>query len=50
MNRKLAVYSSGPIELLIVTVRAQKVILDSDLAAVYGVRIKVLNQAVKRNL
>jgi len=49
MNKKPAVYGSGHIELLIVTVRAQKVILDSALAAVYGVRVKVLNQAVKRN-
>ncbi len=33
----------------IVTLRGQKVILDSDLAAIYGVPTKVLNQAVKRN-
>jgi hypothetical protein len=30
--------------------RRQKVMLDSDLAALYGVETKVLNQAVKRNL
>jgi hypothetical protein len=29
--------------------RGQKVMLDSDLAALYGVTTKVLNQAVKRN-
>ncbi|MGH7969617.1 MAG: ORF6N domain-containing protein [Limisphaerales bacterium] len=37
------------IEPLIVEVRRQKVILDSDLAQVYGVPTKALNQAVKRN-
>ncbi|MGB8369800.1 MAG: ORF6N domain-containing protein [Limisphaerales bacterium] len=30
-------------------VRGQKVLLDSDLAEIYGVETKVLNQAVKRN-
>ena len=34
---------------LIVTVREQRVILDADLAALYGVSTTVLNQAVKRN-
>jgi hypothetical protein len=33
----------------IVTVRGQKVILDSDLAAIYGVETKRLNEQVKRN-
>jgi hypothetical protein len=37
------------IESLIVTVREQRVILAPDLAAVYGVPTKALNQAVKRN-
>ena len=32
------------------TIRGQKVILDSDLARIYGVSTKALNQAVKRNL
>jgi hypothetical protein len=31
-------------------VRGEKVLLDADLAALYGVPTKVLNQAVKRNL
>jgi hypothetical protein len=31
------------------TIRGQKVILDSDLARIYGVTTKALNQAVKRN-
>ena len=34
----------------IVTARGQSVILAADLAAVYGVTTKALNQAVKRNL
>lgn len=34
---------------VIVTVRGQRVILSSDLARIYGVEPKVLNQAVKRN-
>lgn len=38
------------IEPLIVTVRKQKVILDSDLASVYGVATSRLNEQVKRNI
>ncbi len=34
---------------LILTLRGQRVILDSDLAALYDVPTKALNQAVKRN-
>ena len=30
--------------------RDKKVMLDRDLAALYGVTVKVLNQAVKRNI
>lgn len=41
--------TSPPLESLILTVRGQRVILDADLAAVYGVPTKALNQAVKRN-
>ena len=32
------------------TVRGQRVMLDSDLAALYGVETRALNQAVKRNV
>jgi hypothetical protein len=38
-----------PIESLILNVRSQKVILDTDLAELYDVPTKVFNQAVKRN-
>lgn len=39
-----------PIESLIHVIRAQQVMLDSDLARLYGVETRVLNQAVKRNI
>ena len=35
---------------LIRTIRGEKVILDSDLARIYGVETRALNQAVKRNI
>lgn len=38
------------IERSILLLRGQKVMLDSDLAELYGVEIRVLNQAVKRNM
>jgi hypothetical protein len=38
------------IESRILLVRGHKVILDADLAALYEVDVKVLNQAVKRNI
>lgn len=38
------------IEQKIYLIRKQKVMLDSDLAKLYGVETKVLNQAVKRNV
>ena len=34
----------------ILTIRGQQVMLDRDLAEFYGVKTKVLNQAVKRNI
>jgi len=39
----------GRIESRIHLIRGQKVMLDADLAELYGVRTKALNQAVKRN-
>ena|ERR1035437_1227406 len=45
-----AVHTAPPdIDPLITTVRGQKVILDADLARIYEVPTKALNQAVKRN-
>jgi hypothetical protein len=40
----------GKIERAILLIRGERVILDADLAELYGVATKVLNQAVKRNL
>jgi hypothetical protein len=37
------------VERVILVVRGQRVILDADLAVLYEVKVKVLNQAVKRN-
>lgn len=49
MNEKVpsAVENIGP---LIRAIRGKKVILDFDLAPIYGVQTKVLNKAVKRNI
>ncbi|MBI5141086.1 MAG: ORF6N domain-containing protein [Geobacter sp.] len=38
------------IEMKILLIRGEKVMLDADMAALYGVTTKVLNQAVKRNV
>ena len=35
---------------IIMVIRGQKVILDSDLAALYGVETKRLNEQVRRNI
>ena len=42
-----------PVEIItdkILLIRSQKVLIDRDLAKLYGVQTKVLNQAVKRNI
>jgi hypothetical protein len=46
---KTDIVSAEPVESLIRVIRAQRVILDADLARIYGVTTKALNQAVKRN-
>ena len=38
-----------PLENLIHVIRGQQIMIDSDLAALYGVETRALNQAVKRN-
>jgi hypothetical protein len=45
-----ALPATRPVESLIHIVRGQKVMLDADLAELYGVATKRLNEAVKRNL
>lgn len=47
---KADVIPAFDIERLIYTVRGQRVILDTDLAKIYGVETRSLNQAVRRNL
>jgi hypothetical protein len=42
--------NNAPLEDLILTVRGHKVLLDADLAGIYGVPTKRLNEQVKRNI
>ncbi len=49
MKREMVTYSTVDITTLIATVRGKRVILDRDLAALYGVPTFRFNEAVKRN-
>ncbi|MFW6115361.1 MAG: ORF6N domain-containing protein [Thermodesulfobacteriota bacterium] len=49
MDEKAIEIPIEPIEQAILLIRRQKVMLDADLANLYGVTTKALNQAVKRN-
>ncbi len=49
MSNKLEKYRSIDLEGVILTIRGQKVILDSSLARLYGVETYRFNEAVKRN-
>jgi phage regulator Rha-like protein len=49
MNKMIKTQEEVEIESLIMAVRGKKVILDSDLAKLYGVSTKRLNEQVKRN-
>src|SRR5438552_1658003 len=49
MAKKESLTPLGRIEHLIQLIRDHRVILDADLARLYGVATKALNQAVKRN-
>lgn len=49
IEEQVSYTSEAGIQAHILSVRGQKVILDTDLARIYGVATKVLNQAVKRN-
>jgi hypothetical protein len=48
--QKLEIISLDVIERRIIALRGHRVMLDRDLAALYGVETRTLNQAVKRNL
>jgi hypothetical protein len=50
MSDKPVRYTADSIESLILNVRGHRVIVAADLAAIYGVATKALNQAVKRNI
>ena len=49
MNKNKSLIPVERVEEAIILIRGQKVILDSDLARLYGVSTKRLNQQVKRN-
>lgn len=49
MKTSKAIIPIERIERSILLIRGEKVLLDSALAALYGVQLKALNQAVKRN-
>lgn len=49
MKDKIVTYNTQEIENRIFSVRGQQVMIDRDLAEMYQVQTKVLNQAVKRN-
>ncbi len=49
MSDKKSPVVAAHIESRILLIRGQKVMLDADLAELYGVEIRALNQAVKRN-
>ncbi|HEY0348224.1 MAG TPA: ORF6N domain-containing protein, partial [Pyrinomonadaceae bacterium] len=49
-SKKQALATIEPIEPVIRVIRAQRVILDRDLARIYGVTTARLNQQVNRNL
>src|SRR4029453_15022128 len=50
VRSKKAILPTDHIETLIQVMRGQRVIIDEDLARIYGVPTKALNQAIKRNL
>lgn len=52
-NTKLPALETRPIEKIssrVLSIRDQKVLIDADLAALYGVETKRLNEQVKRNI
>jgi len=50
MDDSVILIPAGRIDQLIFLVRGHRVMLDRDLASLYGVETRVLNQAVRRNL
>ena len=50
MRQKRKIISNECVNELILVVRGHRVIIDTDLAWLYGTPTKALNQAVKRNI
>ncbi len=50
MTEEMQAYGEVVVEELIRTIREQRVILDADIARLYGVSTKRLNEQIKRNL
>jgi putative endonuclease len=50
MEKDLEIITQESIAQLIFQIRGQKVMLDRDLAELYGVETKALKQAVRRNI
>ncbi|MFH0939747.1 MAG: ORF6N domain-containing protein [Planctomycetota bacterium] len=50
MAKKFNIVPAQRIEKRIIFIRGQKIMLDADLAEIYGVFTKAFNQAVKRNI
>lgn len=49
-KKELLVIDSKTVQNLVYTIRDQQVMLDSDLAELYGYEVKRLNEQVKRNI
>ena len=49
MSQNPAPYTAESLETLILAIRGKRVILDADLARIYGVTTKRLNEQVRRN-
>jgi Cu/Ag efflux pump CusA len=49
MKKQIGAMDFSGIEKVIISVKGQNVIIDSDLAGIYGVLTKEVNQAVKNN-
>ena len=47
---KLPIVSEEKVQNAIIILRGKRIIIDSDLAQFYGVKTKVFNQAIKRNI
>ena len=49
MKKQTGAIDFSGIEKAIITIKGQKVILDSDVARIYGVETREVNQAIKNN-